>query len=143
MWLAPRSDRASAARWRRLCRLCRKGTQIGTKTELLGHNGDALLLRLAWRRDETEFAVDENVAVVRPINASQNLDQSALAGAVLAANAANFTGAHLKRDVFERDNRAECFRNIADAHDRRGDTVDDFVCGIRLIKHCNRREPRS
>jgi hypothetical protein len=50
---------------------------------------------------------DQHRTLVRPIDAGQDLDQRALAGAVLAADAADFTGADVERHVLERGNGAE------------------------------------
>jgi hypothetical protein len=52
-------------------------------------------------RDRGRLAVNEDNAAVDLMHAGEDLDQRALAGAVLAADGADFLRADRERDVFE------------------------------------------
>ena len=61
------------------------------KAQLLRHQSQARSLRLPWLAHHLDLAIQRNRAAVRLDDSHQNLDQRALARAVLAAKSANFT----------------------------------------------------
>jgi hypothetical protein len=101
--------------------------KVRTQAQLLCDQCDAALLRLAGRGDRTRLARDGDVAAVGAIDAGQELDQGALAGAVLAADRTNFARRDVERYFLESCDGAEALRQIAGADERlhRGVSVPD------------------
>ena len=52
------------------------------------------------------LAFDEETAAVGLVHAGEDLDETRLAGAVVAENAGDLAGVHVRRDVLERDDVA-------------------------------------
>src|SRR5262249_6229855 len=91
--------------------------QVGAEAELLRHQRDAALLRLARRRDRAWFAVARERAGVGAVDAGEDLHQRALAGAVLAAEGADLAGGDIERDVVERGEGPEALAQARHAED--------------------------
>ena len=80
--------------------------QVGQQAQLLVDDADAGVARLHRRRAADVAAVDLVGAAVALDGAREDLDQRALAGAVLAGEAVHLAGAQLEVDVLERLDRA-------------------------------------
>ena len=76
------------------------------------------------------------VAGVRLVDAGQDLDERALAGAVLADQRVDLTGPELERDVVERLGRAEPLRDAAQSTAARAGDGD----GASAIGHRSTRD---
>ena len=88
--------------------------------EILIHGGDSVIHRVARRIEFDRNAVDENLPRRRLVHAGQYLDESRFAGAVVAEQtASDAAGIDLKRDIFQRDDRAEILADIAEFDKRR------------------------
>ena len=75
--------------------------QRGRKAQLLGHQSDTERLRVLRVDNCGRFPIDENHAAVRRMHAGDDLDQRALARAVLAADRADFRSLQRQGDIPE------------------------------------------
>ena len=98
--------------------------QVRQQAELLVDDADARVARLRRARVAHVAALDPVLALVALDGAGEDLDQRALAGAVLAGEAVDLAGAQLERDVLERLDRAVA---LGDAG--QGDDHLAFLCG--------------
>ena len=86
--------------------------------EVLVDGGDAEFEHVA-RRARLDFLALEKIGpLVRRVHAGKDLDQGRLSGAVVAEKADDLDGVDVERDVFERDDPAEIFRDVARLEDR-------------------------
>src|SRR5207248_3732862 len=67
--------------------------------EMLVHHRDSRLERVARRMEMHLPAVDEDLAVVRPVEAGEDVRERALAGAVLAEQSVHLPGGGLEVDA--------------------------------------------
>jgi hypothetical protein len=70
--------------------------------------------------DEGRHAVEQDRAAIRLVDAGQDLDERALAGAVLAHQGVDLAGAEVHRDVGEGGGRSEALGDPAQLDARRG-----------------------
>ena len=103
--------------------------QVGQQAELLVDDADAGLAHLGRARVADLLAVDQVVALVAPDGAGEDLDQRALAGAVLAGEAHDLAGAQLERDAVQRLDRPVGLGGVAQRDDR---GLDGLGSGARL-----------
>ena len=68
---------------------------------------DAKVLRLLRMTNVAPFAVDAHDAPIGLMHAGEDLDQRALARAILPANGADLAAAKRKRDILQHFDRAE------------------------------------
>jgi hypothetical protein len=76
--------------------------EFGDEVELLVDDRDAGRLRDGGRRDVPGPAVQEDLAPVRVVGPAQDLDEGALAGAVLAHEREHLAAAQVERYVLQR-----------------------------------------
>ena len=81
---------------------------------------DPEFLGLARIAERHLLAVDQDLALRRPVHARQHLDECRLAGAVVAEEAVHLAGIDLEVDVLERLHRAEVDAHSAQLHGRPG-----------------------
>jgi len=92
--------------------------QVGQEAELLVDDADAGVAGLGRARRGEIPPFDDVLALVPFDRAGQDLDQRALAGAVLAGEAHDLAGAQLERDAVERLDRPVRLRRVAQRDDR-------------------------
>ena len=84
--------------------------QVGDQRQLLEHGGDAAFARLVGVGGAKLLAVDQDGAAVVADRAGQDLDEGALAGAVLAEQRVDLAGAGGELGFAQRDDAAVAFR---------------------------------
>ena len=93
--------------------------QVREQARLLVDDRDAQRPRVRGPADLRRLAVEADRSRVGLMDAGQDLDQRALAGAVLADQAVDLAGQQLQRDVVERLRRPESLRDAAQLGARR------------------------
>src|SRR5690606_28946351 len=96
--------------------------QLGHEHELLVHDGDALIARVAGLQKALLAPGDEHaarVAAVR-IDAAEHLEQGGFASAVFAAQTHDLAGAHGQRRAMERAHAAERLLDALEREDLAG-----------------------
>ena len=88
--------------------------------EMLVHHRDPGLERVARRVEVHPAAVDEDLAVVRPVEAREDVRERALARAVLAEQRVHLAGGGLEVDALVRDDAREALRDPAHRDGGRG-----------------------
>ena len=88
--------------------------------EVLVHHRDPRLERVARRVEVHLAAVDEDLALVRPVEAGEDVRERALAGAVLAEQRVHLAGGGLEVDAVVRDDAREALRDPAHRDGGRG-----------------------
>ncbi len=83
----------------------------GDEHEVLMHHPDAGGDRVAWRGEVLSDAVDEDLALIGPVQAVQDVHQRALAGAVLADEGEHLAATHAQVDVVVGDDAGESLRD--------------------------------
>jgi len=94
--------------------------QVGQEAELLVDDADAGVAGLGRARRGEIPPFDDVLALVPFDRAGQDLDQRALAGAVLAGEAHDLAGAQLERDAVKRLDRPVGLRGAPQRHDGLG-----------------------
>src|ERR1041384_8188750 len=92
--------------------------EMRSKAQLLLNDGDAIAMRLARLQGRNRLAVDEDLPAVGRQRPRQQVDQRALAGAILAEQSVNPAGRKLDRDVAEHGIAEERLRNAPRSKDR-------------------------
>ena len=87
--------------------------QVRDERELLEDRGDPGARRSAWAARVERLAEQSQLAVVGVQRAGEDLDEGALARAVLADQCVHFAARGLEVDVAERDDAAEALRHAA------------------------------
>ena len=85
--------------------------QVGDKRQLLEHGGDALRLRGAWIDGTKRLTLEYDGALIRPDRARQDLDEGALAGAILADQCMDLARRRAELSMRERGDAAEALRH--------------------------------
>ena len=93
--------------------------QVVTQGEVLVHDLDPELGRVLRAVDGDRLSVEQDLAVVVAVDARNALDQSRLAGAVVADEGHDLAVPHLEVDRGERVHGAEALVEIADLEQRR------------------------
>ena len=119
----PRRDLAHALLGRRVVeqdavvhRLGREHDVLGDRHhrdqhEVLVHHADAVLDRGLRRAELGRLAVDQDLALVRPVEAVEDVHQRRLAGAVLAEQRVHLALAQVEVDAVVRDDAGEALRD--------------------------------
>jgi hypothetical protein len=102
------------------------------EAEVLVHHADACIERIAWRLEVDRPAVEEDLALVRPVEAGEDVRESALAGPVLAEQRVNLARSRLELDAVVRDDAGKALRDPAHRHSRRGARG---APPVRLLRH--------
>src|SRR5690606_18110825 len=71
----------------------------GNQHEVLVHHADARADRVAWAAEMNGLAVDEDFALVRPVETGQDVHHRRLAGAIVPEQAEHFASAKMRIDV--------------------------------------------
>src|SRR5918996_1589761 len=94
--------------------------QLLDEPQVLVHEAHAELAELAGRQRQPHvLAVDQQLALVRLVEAGEHLDQRRLAGAVLPEEAVHLPGEHAQVDAAEGARPAEALRQAAKLQPRR------------------------
>ena len=92
--------------------------------EVLEHGRDPELPRNVRVAQDSWAAIDLDGAAGRLVHARENLDERGFAGAVVAQQSQDTTGACLQRDVPKRHDGLELLGDVADGHHRDLDSRD-------------------
>ena len=92
--------------------------QIGEKSGMLVHHGNASPLRFKRRPVLDRGSLDEDIADIGPVDSRQQLYARALSGAVLAKQSEHFSARQIERDIVERDRSAEALAHMTQAGGR-------------------------
>ena len=127
--------------------------EVGHEHVLLVYHADAAGERVAGGAEDDLPVVDEDFALVRRVQAHQDVHQGRLARAVLADERQHLALAHGERDVAAREDAGEALGDVLDAKagDRLGCHGHTSVCGPagrdQLLRRCaifgTRREKRD
>ena len=92
------------------------------EAEVLVHHADAFVQRVARRVEVHRLAVEEDLALVRPVEARQDVGERRLAGAVLAEQRVHLARGRLEVHVLVGDDAGKPLRDPvhADGRNRRG-----------------------
>ena len=88
------------------------------------HHSDTCIDRGFRRIEDGLTAGEKQMTFVGSVQASEDVRQSCLSGAVFAEEGVHFTNAHLKGDVFVRDNAGKPLGNAKGSHCVRSDCPD-------------------
>ena len=88
--------------------------------EVLVHHEDARVERVARRVEVDAAAVQRDLALVRPVEAGEDVRERALAGAVLAEQRVHLADGGFEVDAVVRDDAGEALRDSAHRNGRRG-----------------------
>src|SRR3954454_22349920 len=91
--------------------------EVRKKPGMLVHDRDAAVPRGQGRAQLDGLAVEQDLALVRPVDAGQELDAGALAGPVLAEQRQHLAGPQLERDVVQGAGAAERLAGTPQARD--------------------------
>ena len=80
---------------------------VGREREFLKDRADSERLRIVGSADECRFSIHADVAVIRPIDSGNRLDQGRFSGTVFAEQRVHLARAHLEVDVIQSDNAGE------------------------------------
>ena len=84
--------------------------------EVLVHHPDPRVERVAGRRELDRLAVEQDLALVRPVEAGEDVRERALAGAVLAEQRVHLADRDLEVDAVVRDDAGEALRDPVHRH---------------------------
>ena len=87
--------------------------------EVLVHHADPEVDRVAGRAHLDRLAVDQDLALVRPVEAVEDVHQRRLPGAVLAEQRVHLAAAQVEVDVVVRDHAGEALRDALQLEERR------------------------
>ncbi len=76
-------------------------------------------------------AIDGDAAGIGGVNAGDDLDQRAFAGAVFAAERPNFARGYRQRDVAQDDIGAEALGDVRDIKQSRRHTPEPSLCAVQ------------
>ena len=88
--------------------------------EVLVHHADARVERVARRIEVHRPAVEEDLALVRAVEAGEDVRERALAGPVLAEQRVNLARGRLELDAVVREDAGKALRDPAHRNSRRG-----------------------
>ena len=92
--------------------------EIREQARMLVHDRDAMALRIERCCELDSVAIERNLPGVGPIDAGQQLDAGALAGAVLAQQRQHLTGMECQGNVADGNGAAERFGDTMQRCDR-------------------------